>query len=122
MHAHERRACEPATGHPTAHPEARGPACRESGATGVVARSTSVRPCGIPCPPVAFRWTRNSSFPRPSKPEIFIVADISGSVAAFARFTLQLVHAISSQFSKVRSFVFVDGIDEVTASSRVLKT
>jgi uncharacterized protein len=53
-------------------------------------------------------------FPRPSKPEIFIVADISGSVAAFARFTLQLVYAISSQFSKVRSFVFVDGIDEVT--------
>ena len=53
-------------------------------------------------------------FPRPSKPEIFVVADISGSVAAFARFTLQLVHAISSQFSKVRSFVFVDGIDEVT--------
>ncbi len=54
-------------------------------------------------------------FPRPSKPEIFVVADISGSVAAFARFTLQLVHAISSQFSKVRSFVFVDGIDEVTS-------
>jgi hypothetical protein len=53
-------------------------------------------------------------FPRPSKPEIFVVADISGSVASFARFTLQLVHAISSQFSKVRSFVFVDGIDEVT--------
>lgn len=54
-------------------------------------------------------------FPRPSKPEIFVVADISGSVASFARFTLQLVHAISSQFSKVRSFVFVDGIDEVTS-------
>ncbi len=52
--------------------------------------------------------------PRPSKPEIFVVADISGSVAAFARFTLHLVHAISSQFSKVRSFVFIDGIDEVT--------
>ncbi len=52
--------------------------------------------------------------PRPAKPEIFVVADISGSVASFARFTLLLVHAISSQFSKVRSFVFVDGIDEVT--------
>jgi len=52
--------------------------------------------------------------PRPAKPEIFVVADISGSVASFARFTLHLVHAISSQFSKVRSFVFVDGIDEVT--------
>jgi uncharacterized protein len=52
--------------------------------------------------------------PRPAKPEIFVVADISGSVASFARFTLLLVHAISSQFSRVRSFVFVDGIDEVT--------
>ncbi len=53
--------------------------------------------------------------PTPSKPEIMVIADISGSVAAFARFTLQLVYAISSQFSRVRSFVFVDGIDEVTA-------
>ena len=52
--------------------------------------------------------------PRPAKPEIFVVADISGSVASFARFTLHMVHAISSQFSQVRSFVFVDGIDEVT--------
>ena len=52
--------------------------------------------------------------PHPAKPEIFVIADISGSVASFARFTLHLVHAISSQFSKVRSFVFVDGLDEVT--------
>ena len=53
--------------------------------------------------------------PRPAKPEIFVIADVSGSVASFARFTLHLVHAISSQFSKVRSFVFVDGLDEVTS-------
>jgi uncharacterized protein with von Willebrand factor type A (vWA) domain len=52
--------------------------------------------------------------PRPTKPEIMVVADVSGSVASFARFTLHLVHAISSQFSKVRSFAFVDGLDEVT--------
>ncbi len=52
--------------------------------------------------------------PRPAKPEIMVVADVSGSVAAFARFTLQFVHALSGQFSRVRSFVFVDGIDEVT--------
>ena len=54
-------------------------------------------------------------YPRPHKPEIFVVADISGSVAAFARFTLMLVYAISGQFSKVRAFVFIDGIDEVTS-------
>ncbi len=62
---------------------------------------------GVPADP-QFRY------PRPSKPEIMVVADISGSVAAFARFTLQLVYAISSQFSRVRAFVFIDGIDEVT--------
>jgi uncharacterized protein with von Willebrand factor type A (vWA) domain len=63
---------------------------------------------GVPAEP-KFRY------PRPSKPEIMIVADISGSVAAFARFTLHLVYALNSQFSKVRSFVFIDGIDEVTS-------
>jgi len=54
-------------------------------------------------------------YPRPAKPELMVVADISGSVAAFARFTLMLVYAIQGQFSKVRSFVFIDGIDEVTS-------
>jgi hypothetical protein len=53
-------------------------------------------------------------YPRPAKPELIVIADISGSVAAFARFTLMLVYAISNQFSKVRAFVFIDGIDEVT--------
>ena len=53
--------------------------------------------------------------PRPHKPDIMVIADISGSVAAFARFTLHLVYAISGQFSKVRSFVFIDGLDEVTS-------
>ncbi len=62
---------------------------------------------GVPAEP-RFRHAR------PSKPEIMVIADISGSVAAFARFTLQFVHAISGQFSAVRSFVFIDGIDEVT--------
>jgi uncharacterized protein len=52
--------------------------------------------------------------PRPAKPEIMLVADISGSVSAFAGFTMQLAYAIKSEFSRVRSFVFVDGIEEVT--------
>ena len=62
---------------------------------------------GVPADP-KFRY------PRPAKPELMVVADISGSVAAFARFTLMFVYAIQNQFSKVRSFVFIDGIDEVT--------
>jgi uncharacterized protein with von Willebrand factor type A (vWA) domain len=52
--------------------------------------------------------------PHPSKPEVMVIADISGSVASFARFTLMFVYAMANQFSKVRSWVFIDGIDEVT--------
>ena len=62
---------------------------------------------GVPVRP-AFRK------PHPAKPELFVLADISGSVATFAAFTLQLAFALRSQFSRVRSFVFVDGVDEVT--------
>jgi uncharacterized protein with von Willebrand factor type A (vWA) domain len=62
---------------------------------------------GVPVEPVYRK-------PRPSKPELFVLADISGSVSTFAAFTLQLMFALRSQFSQVRSFVFVDGIDEVT--------
>lgn len=50
----------------------------------------------------------------PSKPELFVLSDVSGSVATFARFTLQLVFALSHEFSRVRSFAFIDAIDEVT--------
>lgn len=53
--------------------------------------------------------------PKPHKPEIMVVADISGSVASFARFTLQFVYAMQSEFSRVRSWVFIDGVDEVTS-------
>ena len=52
--------------------------------------------------------------PRIAKPEIVVVCDVSGSMATFARFTLQLTYAIASEFSKVRTFAFIDGIDEVT--------
>jgi len=52
--------------------------------------------------------------PHPSRPELIVIADISGSVATFASFTLQLVYALRSEFARVRCFVFVDGIDEVT--------
>jgi uncharacterized protein len=62
---------------------------------------------GVPAEPV-FRK------PRPAKPELVVLADISGSVATFASFTLQLSYALRQQFSSVRCFVFVDGVDEVT--------
>ncbi len=52
--------------------------------------------------------------PKVSKPEVVLISDISGSVASFARFTMQLLYAMSNSFSKMRSFVFIDTIDEVT--------
>uniref|UniRef100_UPI003D8E4A04 vWA domain-containing protein n=1 Tax=Gordonia sp. B7-2 TaxID=3420932 RepID=UPI003D8E4A04 len=52
--------------------------------------------------------------PRPGRPELIIVCDVSGSVAGFSQFTLRLVYALRQQFSKVRVFAFVDTVDEVT--------
>ena len=52
--------------------------------------------------------------PRRSKPEIVLLCDVSGSMATFARFTMQLTFAIGNEFSRVRSFAFIDGLDEVT--------
>jgi hypothetical protein len=62
---------------------------------------------GVPFEPV-FRS------PNPHKPDIVLLCDVSGSMATFARFTLQFTYAMSGQFSKVRSFAFIDGVDEVT--------
>ncbi|MEN8113038.1 MAG: VWA domain-containing protein [Actinomycetota bacterium] len=53
--------------------------------------------------------------PRVAKPQIVLLCDTSGSMATFSRFTMQLTHAIASELSGVRSFVFVEGIDEVTS-------
>jgi len=63
---------------------------------------------GVPFDP-AFRPRR------PHRPELFVVCDVSGSVASFARFTLMFVHSLQEQFSKVRSFAFIDTLDEVTS-------
>jgi len=52
--------------------------------------------------------------PKKSKPEIVIVCDVSGSMATFARFTMQLTYAISTELAKVRVFAFIDGLDDVT--------
>ena len=53
--------------------------------------------------------------PKKSKPEIVILCDVSGSMATFARFTMQLTYAISTELAKVRVFAFIDGLDEVTS-------
>ena len=43
-----------------------------------------------------------------------VLADLSGSVAEFARFFLLLMHALHDELPRVRSFCFVDDVDEVT--------
>lgn len=51
---------------------------------------------------------------RITRPELVLLCDVSGSVSAFARFTLMFCHALQGQFSRVRSFAFIDTVDEVT--------
>lgn len=62
---------------------------------------------GVPVDP-QFRY------PRPHRPEVWLLCDISGSMATFSRFTLQFTHAMSTHFSRLRTFAFVDTVDEVT--------
>lgn len=62
---------------------------------------------GVPMDPVHRR-------PRPGRPELVLLCDVSGSVAGFSHFTMLLVQALREQFSKVRIFCFVDGCVEVT--------
>lgn len=48
------------------------------------------------------------------KPRLVILADVSLSVRATARFTLHLVHGLQDMFGQVRSFAFVADLVEVT--------
>lgn len=62
---------------------------------------------GVPFDP-AYRARRES------KPDLYLVADVSGSVAKFAEFTMSFLNAMSEEFPKLRCFIFVDGVEEVT--------
>ena len=48
------------------------------------------------------------------KPRLLLLADVSLSVRATARFTLHLVHGMQSLFTQARSFAFVDAPVEIT--------
>lgn len=50
-----------------------------------------------------------------SKPELAVLCDVSGSVAVFSEFMLQLVYTIQNRFRAVRSFLFVDVVDEASS-------
>ncbi|MBI2360092.1 MAG: VWA domain-containing protein [Deltaproteobacteria bacterium] len=48
------------------------------------------------------------------KPQILILCDVSDSVLNASRFMLQFVYSVQDLYSKVRSFVFVSELGEVT--------
>ncbi|MGH9055919.1 MAG: VWA domain-containing protein [Acidimicrobiales bacterium] len=50
---------------------------------------------------------------RPRQPDLWLVCDVSGSVAEFARFTLGLLYAMHEEFPRVHAFTFVDKVDDV---------
>lgn len=50
----------------------------------------------------------------PRKPNLWLLCDVSGSVAEFARFAIGLLTAIHDEVPKLRSFLFVDDVVEVT--------
>ena len=60
--------------------------------------------------PFEISWDRR----RKTKPELFVLCDISDSVLNASRFMLQFVHSIQELYSRVRSFVFVADLAEVT--------
>ena len=83
---------------------------RRRGTSGLDMRRTiraSMGTGGVPVNPVLRRR-------RPTKPDLVVLCDVSGSTAQFAPFTLTLLHAIHQEFNRVRSFVFIDGIVEIT--------
>ncbi|MGI8622122.1 MAG: VWA domain-containing protein, partial [Solirubrobacteraceae bacterium] len=51
---------------------------------------------------------------RPRRPEIYVVCDVSTSVTSASVFFLSVMHALHDTFRKMRSFVFVERISEVT--------
>jgi uncharacterized protein len=92
------------------HLAARLGALRRRGGSGVDMRRTiraSMGFGGVPVAPVLRRR-------RPTKPDLVVLCDVSGSTAQFAPFTLTLLHALHEEFRRVRSFVFIDGIVEIT--------
>jgi uncharacterized protein with von Willebrand factor type A (vWA) domain len=51
---------------------------------------------------------------RPERPEIVVLCDVSDSVRNVSRFMLQFVYTLQELYARVRSFVFVSDIGEVT--------
>jgi len=51
---------------------------------------------------------------RPRRPEIYVLCDVSTSVTSASVFFLSVLHALHDSFRRLRSFVFIERISEVT--------
>ncbi len=51
---------------------------------------------------------------RKEKPQVMILCDVSDSVRNVSRFMLQFVYSLQDLYSKVRSFIFVADVGEIT--------
>lgn len=51
---------------------------------------------------------------RPRRPEIYVLCDVSTSVSSASVFFLSVLHALHDTFRKLRSFVFIERVSEVT--------
>src|SRR3954454_23971154 len=51
---------------------------------------------------------------RPRRPEIYVLCDVSTAVTSASVFFLSVLHALHDAFRKMRSFVFIERISEVT--------
>jgi uncharacterized protein len=58
---------------------------------------------------------------RPERPEVVVLCDVSDSVRNVSRLMLLFMHTLQSLFSRVRSFVFVSELGEVTEYFRALE-
>ncbi len=51
---------------------------------------------------------------RPRRPEVYVLCDVSTSVTSASVFFLSVLHALHDAFRKMRSFVFIERVGEVT--------
>ncbi|HLI32834.1 MAG TPA: VWA domain-containing protein [Solirubrobacteraceae bacterium] len=51
---------------------------------------------------------------RPRRPEIYVVCDVSTSVTSASVFFLSVLHALHDAFRRIRSFLFIERVSEVT--------
>jgi uncharacterized protein with von Willebrand factor type A (vWA) domain len=83
---------------------------RRSHHTTIDIRKTTRKSLSTGGTPIDLVFTR----PRPSRPDLVLLCDVSGSVSGFSGFTMLLVQAMRNQFSRIRVYAFVNAMADVT--------